>query len=105
MKTQYATATADNDEAVVNITTDTKETIYITHISAEFDGQVSNINITVEDGNTKMWSKTLKDRYGEVWNFFVPLKATAGNNVTATLEASGVPGIIGSLYVFFTKGE
>lgn len=105
MKTQNATTSEDNSPAVVTITGNAGEAIYITHIAVEFDNTVSDITVTIDDGGTTIWQRTISDRYGEAWDFSIPLKATAGNTVTITLGASGSAGTTGSLYVFYATGE
>lgn len=105
MKTTVETASADNAQAQISITAGANESIYITSLSCSFDGTVSGITLEIVAGGTTIWEVDVPDENIVQFDWTIPLKAPAGDDVDVNLSASGTGGTVGHLNVAHGKGE
>lgn len=93
----YKSLDNDNVEAVLNISVDNSESIYITSILASFTTNVSNAELKIMVGGTEEFTFNFSDRFQ--YNPTVPITFDAGQDITVRLTASGAAGSLSDLMV------
>lgn len=104
-RTTLQTATADNSEITLTETAGDDEAIYISSLSFSYDGTVSGMRLTIEEGDTTIWAIDINDQQFKEFDWAYPLKLATGEDLTVTLTASGTGGTSGTLNIAYYKGE